>query len=86
MPGQVMRRYLIPVLATAAASVGIVAAPPAVADCIIDAGGITLCGQGDVRDGNRADPPSDIVSGPVYPYTCYDDDWYCNDAGVALAD
>ena len=76
-------RYLISVLATAAAAAGILAAPPAAADeCIKDADGITVCGHGDVRGSQKFSP--DIETGPVYPYACEEDDWYCDDGVPGL--
>jgi len=55
---------------------GVVAAPPASADCT-NAGGVTICSQGDVR-GPDTGEGAGSVSGPVVPYPC-EYDWYCDD-------
>jgi hypothetical protein len=60
-------------LTTAAALLVIVVAPPASADCV-DAGGVTVCGQGTVR-GNEP------VAGPFVPFDCKYD-WYCDNFGL----
>lgn len=73
--------HLVPVLAVAAATVGIAVASPASADCN-SAGGSTLCASGTVRG------PSGVpTSVPAYsPYPCYGDptcDYYDNyDPGI----
>ena len=84
MPGQVRAApCLISVLATAVAAAGILAAPPAAAaDCIKNADGVTVCGHGDVRGSQNFSP--DIETGPVYPYPCEEDDWYCGDGVPGL--
>jgi hypothetical protein len=67
------QRHLILGLTIAAAPLVIVVAPPASADCV-EAGGVTVCGQGTVRGGG----PS---AGPVVPFDCpYD--WYCANFGL----
>ena len=66
------QRFLILGLATTAAPIAIIAAPPALADCV-DAGGAVVCAQGTVRGGGP-EPPS---TGPYVPYPC-DYDWYCD--------
>ena len=79
---KVRQRYLIPVLAAAAIAVGIVAAPPAAADCV-DGGGVTLCSQGDPRVSNRTPLPR---ATPYIPLDC-DMDWLCDQGlGLALSD
>ncbi|TFV56826.1 hypothetical protein E4P42_17860 [Mycobacterium sp. PS03-16] len=55
-------------------------AGPARADCT-NAGGVTVCAQGDVRgsDGGTGGGSA----GPYYPYPC-EYDYYCDDWGVDL--
>lgn len=55
-------------------------AAPALADCT-NAGGVTVCAQGDVRgtDGGAASGNT----GPYFPYPC-EYDYYCNDWGADL--
>lgn len=55
-------------------SAGLVAAPPAVADCT-SAGGTTICAQGESRGANTGGGPSG--AGPSMPYPC-DYDWTCD--------
>lgn len=55
----------------------VVFAPTAAADCT-EAGGVTVCAQGQVRGSNGA---PDGSTGPYYPYPC-EYDWYCIDGGV----
>ena len=73
------RRCLIGfVVAVAATIIGIVVAPSASADCV-DSGNVTVCAQGEVRDGG---PSAGSSTGPYYPYDCQDD-WMCSSgAGV----
>jgi hypothetical protein len=67
------QRHLILGLTTAAAPLVIVVAPPASADCV-EAGGVTVCGQGAVRG-------TEPAAGPVVPFDCpYD--WYCDNFGL----
>lgn len=58
--------------------IAIAAAPPAAADCV-DAGGSTVCAQGNVRGGGPTPPKA----GPYYPYYCAND-WYCGDWGLEI--
>lgn len=74
------RLGLLGLLVIAAPFVAVTIAAPAGADCQ-NAGGTTICGQGDVRSsgGAGAGPPA----GLVYPYPC-EDDWLCSDGGVDI--
>ncbi|MFV1361532.1 hypothetical protein A5667_15680 [Mycolicibacterium fortuitum] len=58
--------------------IAVAAAPPAAADCV-DAGGSTVCAQGNVRGGGPTPPKA----GPYYPYYCAND-WYCGDWGLDI--
>lgn len=51
--------------------------PSASAECT-NAGGVTVCAQGQVR-GSAVAP--DNLTGPWYPYPC-EYDYYCNDGGA----
>jgi hypothetical protein len=65
---QVREFYLIPVLAVAATTLGLVAAPSAAADCNYS-GGSTICAHGTVRGSSGA--PTSV---PAYdPYPCTGD-------------
>jgi hypothetical protein len=67
------QRCLILGLTTVAAPLVIVVAPPASADCV-EAGGVTVCGQGTAR-GNEP------LAGPAVPFDCpYE--WYCSNFGL----
>jgi hypothetical protein len=69
-----LQRYFMPAFVTALAAIGLIAAPPAVAECT-SAGDTSICAHGDVRvseDGNARSAE------PVYPYQCYLD-WSCDD-------
>ena len=82
---QLRQRYLIPLLAAAATTVGIAAAPPAAADCISARGPdtITLCSQGESRKSNTSPVPR---ATPYIPLDC-DVDWLCDQGlGIALSD
>jgi len=71
---QVRPLHLIPVLAVAAATMGIIVAPSAAADCNYS-GGSTLCASGTVRGGSA--PPQATFN----PYPCSGDptcDYYDN--------
>ena len=71
---RIKQRYLVLGLSTAAAALVIVAAPPALAAECVQAGGVSVCGQGTVR-GNEP------MTGPVVPFDCpYD--WYCANFGL----
>ncbi|NOR00407.1 hypothetical protein HGK72_10145 [Mycolicibacterium fortuitum] len=65
-------------LAGLSVPIAIAAAPPAAADCV-DAGGSTVCAQGNVRGGGPTPPKA----GPYYPYYCAND-WYCGDWGLEI--
>jgi hypothetical protein len=68
------QRCLILGLTTVAAPLVVVAAPSALAAECVEAGGVTVCGQGAVR----SDEP---VAGPVVPFDCpYE--WYCANFGL----
>jgi len=54
-------------------------APLGSADCT-DAGGTTVCAQGEVRGSSGGG----TSSGPYYPYPC-EYDWLCRDGGVSIA-
>ncbi len=72
--------YLIGGLVTAAAAVvGVIVAPTAVAECQ-SSGGATVCAQGSVRGSGQ---PAPSTGGVYYPYPCQDD-WLCGDGGVTL--
>ncbi len=58
-------------LASLTVPIAVASAPPAAADCV-DAGGSTVCAQGNVRGGGPTPPKA----GPYYPYYCAND-WYC---------
>ena len=82
---QLRQGYLIPLLAAAATTVGIAAAPPAAADCISARGPdpITLCSQGESRKSNTSPVP---MATPYIPLDC-DVDWLCDQGlGIALSD
>lgn len=49
--------------------------PTAAAECT-NAGGVTVCAQGDVRGPDTGEGAG--YSGPVVPYPC-EYDWYCDD-------
>lgn len=70
-------RFLSAGVATLLPVLGVVAAPPAVADCV-NANGTTLCAQGDVRGGG-----STTSSTPYVPYPC-ESDWSCDNWGMDL--
>ena len=55
---------------------GLTFAPSAGAECT-NAGGVTLCSQGQVR-GPDTGEGAGSRSGPVVPYPC-EYDWYCDD-------
>ncbi|KUI30149.1 hypothetical protein AU196_05970 [Mycobacterium sp. IS-1742] len=55
-------------------------AAPALADCT-NAGGVTVCAQGDVRGSDTGGTVGS--TGPYYPYPC-EYDYYCDDWGVDL--
>lgn len=59
-------------------TITITTAPPAAAECI-DAGGSTVCAQGNVRGGGPTPPKA----GPYYPYYCAND-WYCAGGGLEI--
>lgn len=65
------------VLAFPAMSLAVVVAGPAGADCA-NAGGVTLCSEGDMGTGAS-------VALPYYPYPC-EDDWLCANGGLSLLD
>jgi hypothetical protein len=62
-----LQRYIMPAFVTASAAIGLVVAPPAVAECT-SAGDTSVCAHGDVRVGEDGNARS---AGPVYPDTCY---------------
>jgi hypothetical protein len=66
------QRYLSLGLALTFAPVGVISASPASADCT-NAGGATVCAQGEVRGGGPSPP-----SAGYYPSYCADP-WYCDD-------
>ncbi|TLH74698.1 hypothetical protein C1S82_08890 [Mycolicibacterium cosmeticum] len=69
---QVQQRFLLAGLVPLVFNgIGVLAAPPASADCT-SAGYATVCAQGDVRGGGPT-PPS-----VAYPSYCADT-WYCDD-------
>jgi hypothetical protein len=73
------RRYLaLPGLVAVAATIGIVAAPSAAAECN-SSGGATVCAQGDVRGGSGGGS----TTGAYYPYPC-EDDWLCGDGELSV--
>ena len=77
--------YLAVTLAAASAALGftLVAAPPAVADCVSSRGPnpVTLCSQGDSRVSNTT-PLTKAT--PYIPLDC-DVDWLCDEGlGIAL--
>ena len=74
---QIAKPCLTVVIAFPAMVLGIVTASPSVADCE-NAGGISLCSEGD--DGKGAS-----IALPYYPYPC-EDDWLCADGGLSLLD
>lgn len=65
-------------LASLTVPIAVASAPPAAADCV-DAGGSTVCAQGNVRGGGPTPPKA----GPYYPYPCAND-WYCGDWGLEI--
>jgi hypothetical protein len=66
-------RYLTVVLAVTALPIAtVLTAPPAAADCN-NAGGATVCAQGEVRGADGVP----IAATPVVPYPC-EYDWYCD--------
>ena len=82
---KVRQRYLIPLLGAAATAAGIVAAPPAAADCVSSRGDnpVTLCSQGESRVSNTT-PLTHAT--PYVPYPC-DEDWMCDQSlDLALSD
>ncbi|MFD6196651.1 hypothetical protein ACFWE3_08080 [Mycobacteriaceae bacterium NPDC060252] len=72
-----IRRFLSASVATLLPVLGLIAAPPAAADCV-NANGTTLCAQGDVRGGG-----STTSSTPYVPYPC-ENDWSCDNWGMDL--
>jgi hypothetical protein len=62
-----LQRYFMPTFVTASAAIGLIAAPPAVAECT-PAGDTIVCAHGDVRVGEGGNARS---AEPVYPYQCY---------------
>jgi hypothetical protein len=76
-----VQRYLIPGLAIAATGlgIGIAAASPAAAECA-NAGGATICSQGDVRSSGGSGAGS---TGAWYPYPC-EDDWLCDGGELSV--
>lgn len=69
-----LQRYFMPAFVTASAAIGLLAAPPAVAECT-SAGDTSVCAQGDVRVGEDGNARS---AEPVSPYQCHLD-WSCDD-------
>lgn len=74
---RMIRRVLSASVATLLPVLGVIAAPPAAADCV-NANGTTLCAQGDVRGGG-----STTSSTPYVPYPC-ENDWSCDNWGMDL--
>jgi hypothetical protein len=66
-------RYLLIGSIATLVPIGIVTAPPALADCV-NAGASTVCAQGTVSGGGPTAPSA----GPYYPGYCADP-WYCDD-------
>jgi hypothetical protein len=66
-----LQRYFMPAFVTASAAIGLIVAPPAVAECT-SAGNTSVCAHGDVRVGEDARSAE-----RVYPYQCYLD-WSCD--------
>jgi hypothetical protein len=57
----------------------IINAPLGNADCT-NAGGVTVCAQGEVRGSSSGSSGS---TGPYFPYPC-EADYLCNDSGVSI--
>ena len=59
--------YFMPAFVTASAAIGLITAPPAVAECT-SASDTSVCAQGDVRVGEDGNVGS---AEPVSPYQCH---------------
>lgn len=68
-----LQRYFMPAFVTVSAALGLIAAPPAVAECT-SVGGTSVCAHGDVRVGEGGNESADAVD----TYQCHLD-WSCAD-------